>query len=139
MKKKKKKKSESHSVMSDSLQPHGLCSSWNSPGQNTGVSSLFLLQGIFPSQGLSPSLLHSRQNLYQLSHKGSPKYKHKYKYKMVFPGGPSDKELACQCRRHTRRVPSLDGKIPWRKTWQPTPVFLPGDSHGQRSLTGYSP
>ena len=31
------------------------------------------------------------------------------------------------------------GKIPWRRKWQPTPVFLPGESHGQRSLTGYSP
>ena len=31
------------------------------------------------------------------------------------------------------------GKIPWRKKWQPTPVFLPGESHGQRSLVGYSP
>ena len=31
------------------------------------------------------------------------------------------------------------GKIPWRRTWQPTPVFLPGESHGQRSLVGYSP
>ena len=31
------------------------------------------------------------------------------------------------------------GKIPWRKAWQPTPVFLPGESHGQRSLLGYSP
>ena len=30
-------------------------------------------------------------------------------------------------------------KIPWRRTWQPTPVFLPGESHGQRSLVGYSP
>ena len=40
---------ESHSVMSDFLQPHGLYSPWNSPGQNTGVGSLFLLQGIFPT------------------------------------------------------------------------------------------
>ena len=31
------------------------------------------------------------------------------------------------------------GKIPWRRKWQPTPVFLPGKSHGQRSLAGYSP
>ena len=31
------------------------------------------------------------------------------------------------------------GKIPWRRTWQPTPVFLPGESYGQRSLAGYSP
>ena len=43
--------SESHSVVSDSLWPHGLYSPWNSPGQNTGVGSLSLLQGIFPTQG----------------------------------------------------------------------------------------
>ena len=42
---------ESHSVVSDSLQPHGLYSPWNFLGQNTGVDSLFLLQGIFPTQG----------------------------------------------------------------------------------------
>ena len=67
-------KSESCSVVSDSLRPHGLYSPWNSPGQNTGVGSLSLLQGIFPTQGLNASLPHSRQILYQLSHKGSPIY-----------------------------------------------------------------
>ena len=36
-------------------------------------------------------------------------------------------------------VPSMIGKIPWRRKWEPTPVFLPGESHGQRSLEGYSP
>ena len=41
---------ESYSVMSESLQPHGLYSPWNSPGQNTGVGSLSLLQGIFPTR-----------------------------------------------------------------------------------------
>ena len=46
-----KSESESCSVVSDSLQPHGLYSPWNSPGQNTGVGSLPLLQGIFPTQG----------------------------------------------------------------------------------------
>ena len=65
--------SESRSVVSDSLWPHGLYSPWNSPGQNTGVGSLSLLQGIFPTQGSNPGLLHCRQILYQLSHKGSPK------------------------------------------------------------------
>ena len=44
--------SESYSVVSDSFQSHGLYNAWNSPGQNTGVDSLSLLQGIFPSQGL---------------------------------------------------------------------------------------
>ena len=48
--------SESCSVMSNSLRPHGLYSPWNSPGQNTGVGSLSLLQGIFPTQGSNPGL-----------------------------------------------------------------------------------
>ena len=68
-----KSESENHSVMSDSLQPHGLYSPWNSPGQNTEVGSLSLLQGIFPTQGSNPGLPHCRQILYQLSHKGSPR------------------------------------------------------------------
>ena len=46
-------------------------SPWNSPGQNTGVGSLSLLQGMFPTQGLNPGLPHCRQILYQLSHQGS--------------------------------------------------------------------
>ena len=51
-----------------------LCDSpWNSPGQNTGVGSLPLLQGIFPIQGSNPGLPHYRQIFYQLSHKGSPR------------------------------------------------------------------
>ena len=65
--------SESRSVVSDSLRPHGLYSSWNSPGQNTGVGSLSLLQGIFPTQGSNLGPLHCRRVLYQLSHQGSPK------------------------------------------------------------------
>ena len=50
--------------MSDSLWLHGLYSPWNSPGQNTGVGSLCLLQGIFPTPGLNPGLLHCRRILY---------------------------------------------------------------------------
>ena len=64
---------ESRSVVSNSLQPHGLYSPWNSPGQNTGVGSLSLLQGIFLIQGWNPGLPHCRWILYQLSHKGSPR------------------------------------------------------------------
>ena len=66
-------KSESRSVVSDSLQPHGLQSPWNSPGQSTGVGNLSLLQRIFPTQGSNPGLLHCRCVLYHLSHKGSPR------------------------------------------------------------------
>ena len=65
--------SEISSVVSDSLQPYGLCSPWNSPAYNTGVGSLFLLHGIFPTQGSNPGLLHCGQILYQLCHKGSPR------------------------------------------------------------------
>ena len=62
---------KSHSVRSNSLWPHGLYSPWNSPGQNTGVGSLSLLQGIFPTQGLNPGLPHCGQILYQLNSKES--------------------------------------------------------------------
>ena len=57
-------KSESHSVVSDSLRPHGLYSPWNSPGQHTGVGSRSLLQGIVPTQGLkSIALLKKKKKM----------------------------------------------------------------------------
>ena len=57
-----------------------------------------------------------------------------------FPGGSSGKESTCQCRRHKRhRFSPWVGKIPWRRAWQSTLVLLPGESHGQRNLAGYSP
>ena len=59
--------------MSNSLQPHGLYSPWDSIGQNTGVGSCSLLQGIFPIQGSNPGIPHCRQILYQMSHQGSPR------------------------------------------------------------------
>ena len=60
--------SESGSIVSDSLQPHRLYNPWNSLGQNTGLDSLSLLQGIFPTQGLNLGLPHCRWILYQLSY-----------------------------------------------------------------------
>ena len=57
----------------------------------------------------------------------------------TFSGGASGKESACPCRRCKRRgFDPRVGKIPWRRAGQPTPVFLPGESHGHRSLAGYS-
>ena len=61
------------SVMSDSLRRHRLYSPGNRPGQNTGVGSLSLLQGIFPTQGSNPGLPHCGRILYLLSHQGSPR------------------------------------------------------------------
>ena len=56
------------------------------------------------------------------------------------PGGTSGKEPASRYRRPwSLRFDSWVGKISWRRAWQPTPVFLPGESHGQRSLESYGP
>ena len=68
------------SVVSDSLRPHGLWPTrflrpWDFPGTSTGVGCHFLLQEIFPSQGLNPGLPHCRQTLYRLSHQGGKKKK----------------------------------------------------------------
>ena len=67
----------------------------------------------------------SRTRLKRLSSKG-------------LPGGACGKELACQCRR-PRFYPWVGKIIPWRREWLPTPVFLSGELHGQKSLVGYSP
>ena len=56
---------------------------------------------------------------------------------MGFPSGSDSKESACKVG-DLGLIPGL-GRFPWRRAWQPTPVFLPGESHGQRSLEGYSP
>ena len=69
--------SVSCSVMANTLRPHGLLPTMefclqNSPGKNTRLGSLSLLQGIFLTQGLNPGLLHCRQILYHLSYQGSP-------------------------------------------------------------------
>ena len=57
-----------------------------------------------------------------------------------FPDGASGKELECQCSRRKRhKFDPWVGKIPWRRKWQPAPVFFPGKLRGQRSLQGYGP
>ena len=59
---------------------------------------------------------------------------------LIFLCGPSTKESICQCRRHKRHgFDPWVGKILWSRKWQPAPAFLPGESHGQRSLVSYSP
>ena len=59
---------------------------------------------------------------------------------IIFPGGSAGKTPVYQRRRHKRcRLDPWLGKIPWSRKWQPTPVFLPGESHRQKSLVDYSP
>ena len=63
-----------------------------------------------------------------------------YRKSQDFPGGAPDKEPTCQCRRCQRcEFSPRVGRIPWRRKWQPIPVFWPGEFHGQMSLVGYSP
>ena len=60
-----------------------------------------------------------------------------FKERWNFSGGTSGKEPTCQYRRHKRcGFDPWVGKIPWGRAWQPSAVFLPGESHGQRSLAG---
>ena len=60
-------------------------------------------------------------------------------WKIGFPGGASGEKCACQCRRQKRLgFDPWVRKGPWRRAWQPTPIFLPGESYGQRNLVGYS-
>ena len=100
--------SESRSVVSDSLRPHGLCSPWHSPGKNTGLGSLSLLQGIFPTQGLNPGLLHCRR----LAHE-----------ERIF--------------RNLILIASIF--IHLEKEMASHPSIFAEESHGQKSLAGYSP
>ena len=61
-------------------------------------------------------------------------------HSLGLPGSTSGKEPAYQCRRCKRgEFNPWVGTIPWRKAWPPTPVLLPGKSHGQSNLAGYSP
>ena len=82
------KKCESLSGVSDSWRPHGLHSPRNSPGTNTGVGSLSLLQGIFPSQRSNPGLPHCRQILYQLSHKEASRWRNHHELDVILVQGP---------------------------------------------------
>ena len=92
---------ESCSVLSDSLQPHGLYRPWVSPGQNMGLGSLFLLQGIFPTQGLNLGLLHCRWILYQLSYQGSPRIKASQLAGDDIPGElTAEKSKSCRWNNH---------------------------------------
>ena len=105
--------SESHSVMSDSLWPHVLYSPWNSPGQSTGVGSLSFLQGIFPTQGSNPGLLHCRRILYQLNNEGSPRILEwvAYPFSRGSPQSKNRTRVSCIAGRFSLWI----GKIPWRR------------------------
>ena len=106
------------------LQPIGLLCLWDSPGKITGMGCHALLQGIFLTQGLNPSLLPILH--WQV---GS--------LPLAPPGKPNRKDNS----QKVKNPPAIgrpgfnpwDGKIPWRRKWQPTPVLLPREFRGQRT------
>ena len=108
--------SESRSVVSNFFQPHGLYSPWNLPGQNTGVGSLSLLQGVFPTQGSDPGLLHCRWILYQLTHKGSPGI---LEWNLPDPGI----ELGSPALQADSLPTELSGKPLWHKAKRKSPLI----------------
>ena len=105
---------------------------WDSLGKNTGVGCHALLQGVFPTQGLNPLLcLHWRWILY---HWCPLEVWLKWASQWF-----SGKEYACQCRTQKTSVWFRVWKSPWRRKWQPTPVFLPEKIPWTEGLVGYSP
>ena len=88
-------------------RPHVLYSPWNSPGQNTGVGSLSLLQGIFPTQGSNPGLPHCRRIFYQLNHKRSPLGKKKKKSPGAHIKDDAVKELHCLYQQIWKKFSSV--------------------------------
>ena len=100
----KQTKKQGHSVVTGSLWPRGLYSLWNSPGQDTGVGSLSLLQGIFVTQGSNSGIPHCRQIPYQLSPKGSPRILEWVVY--PFSSGSSQP-------RNQTRVSCIAGRFNW--------------------------
>ena len=142
--------SESHSFMSNSLWPHGLYSPCYSPGQNTGVGSLSLLQGIFPTQGSNQGFPHCRQILYQLSHKGSPKFPDqesnlcplRWKSRVLTTGHPGKSHVYVKCSRiqevlgfgHRTNQVSAKGAYPQGSQGSEKPAFWTQISEQPTSL-----
>ena len=138
--------------MSDSVRPRRqppirLPRPWDSPGKNTGVGCHFLLQRMkVKSESEVAQSCLTLSDPMDCSPPGFPVHgisRQEYWSEVPVPsppGGTSGKESACQGRRHKKcELDPWVGKIPLRRTWQPTPVFLTGKFHGQRSLVGYSP
>ena len=128
---------------SPTLQVKSLLSKPPGKPKNIGVGSLSLLQGIFPTQESNPGLWRCRWILYQLSYQGSPHpnipgYKenrvfirHSVSSSHIitsFPGGTVIKNLPTNAGNRKPWFDPWVGKIPWSRKWQPTPVFLPGES-----------
>ena len=125
--------SEYHSVVPDSLWPHGLYSPWNSPGQDTGVGNLSLLQWIILTQESNWGLLHCRQILYQLSYQGSPA-----SLKFKFLNFCSVFTVRFQKKRKKERKKTNGHTASSYDQWAPSAGLQPGVPGASWSLTNLS-
>ena len=130
----------SRSVVSNSLRPHGLQPTSFPVHHNSWSLLKFIsIESVMPSNHIilwSPLLL--LPSIFSKIRVFSNELVLCIRWSK--PSWCSGKESACQNRREKRhRFNPWVGKIPWRRKWQPTPAFLPGKFHGQRSLAGYSP
>ena len=123
------------------LRKGGALTEWVSGKQRTsGAFSHYTESSSFAISGLNAPLT-PKQVGGSAPHTSMYSYAHMYTHMHVhkgFHGSSGGKESACLQWRRPRFDPWAR-KIPWRRDWQPTPVFLPGESHGQRNLEGYSP
>ena len=116
---------------------------WDSPVSNTGVDCHFLLQGVFPIHGSKLSL-ESPELAGGFHITSSPlgvwgNWSYQPGASQVAQWLKKKKKSACQCRRKRRcKFNPWVRKTPWRQKWQSIPIFLPGESLGQRSLLGYN-
>ena len=106
---------------------------WDFPGKNTGMGCHFLLQGIFPTQGSNQNLLHCRRSPALAGKFFAIQVTKEANIQLGFPGGSMVKNLLAM---QVTWVQSLGQQDPWRREWLPSPVFLPGEFHGLRSLNG---
>ena len=139
------------SVVSDPLRPQGMVAPQAPPSmgfsrQEYWSGLLFPSPGNIPDPGIGPRSPALQADALPYELKGLEAVKLQsyinscLREPWSFPRGASHKETACQFRRHKRhRLDPWVGKIPWRRAWQPIPVFLPGKSHGQRGLADYRP
>ena len=134
-----KSESTSHSVISNSLQIHRLYNLWNSPSQNTGVGSLSLLQGMLPTHGWNPGLPHCRQILYQVSHKGTPRFFIRWATRVTYPFSSRSLDPGIQPGSPSLQADSLPTEL-LGKTWASreapkTQLLLSHFSHVQLCVT----
>ena len=111
------------------------CSEWGFPAP-TPLESLSFLPSISSLANKNTLLLFGRNSFSTYTEPSDKRNNSWLLRKRDFPGGTRGKEPAYQCRGP--RFDPWVRKIPWRRKGQPTPVLLPGESHGQRSLVGYS-